>query len=75
MRKTASTLPRPSLLGAAPHVAPEGGGAQLEPRQGWVLLAHGETVGHGAPRHKRRTLLALLTRYQTDLPFTAHCAH
>ncbi|MGP1461449.1 MAG: hypothetical protein ACTTKF_07730 [Bacteroides sp.] len=21
---------------------------------GWVLLAHGETVGHGAPRHQPR---------------------
>ena len=21
---------------------------------GWVLLAHGETVGHGAPRHQTR---------------------
>ena len=49
MRKIAS-----SLLRALSHNSPPKGGHCLNPTywMGWVLLAHGETVGHGALRHK-----------------------
>ena len=45
--------PRPT--GRCPIRRPRKG-AQLEPHLlvGWGILAHGETVGHGALRHQRR---------------------
>ena len=60
-------LPLASSHWALLHTSPPKG-AQLEPRQGWVLLAHGETVGHGAPRHQ--TLALVINRYLPTPPST-----
>ena len=45
---------RLQMLG--PKGAPLGAPLKPHPLVGWVLLAHGETMGHGASRHQRLAL-------------------